>query len=135
VPYALSPLGALSILDVLVPPDGWAPFTGAYAPSGFDGVDVNVTVTDTTAASYLEIFPAEGGFGLTATQVTGHPASDINWVPGEIISNGDLVAEVSDIPLPSIDLFNWAGNVDAVVDVYGYFALHAILPTINVSNR
>jgi len=123
VPYALSTLGALSILDIAVNPDSSGPFTGAYAPSGFDGVDVNVTVTDTTAASYLEIFPAEQGIGLTTTQVTGHPASDINWVPGEIISNGDLVAEVAESPMTSMDVFNWAGNVDVVVDVYGYFAL------------
>jgi hypothetical protein len=126
--YALSTLGALSILDIFVPPDASGPFTGAFAPSAFDGVDVNVTVTDTTAPSYLEVFPAEAGFGLTATQLASHPASDINWVPGEIISNGDLVAEVSDIPMPSIDVFNWAGSVDVVVDVYGYFALDADTP-------
>jgi len=131
VPYALSTLGALSILDIAVNPDSSGPFTGAYAPAVFDGVDVNVTVTDTTAASYLEIFPAEQGIGLTTTQVTGHPASDINWVPGEIISNGDLVAEVADSPMTSMDVFNWAGNVDVVVDVYGYFALDPIAPTVN----
>ena len=129
VPYALSTLGALSILDIAVNPDSSGPFTGAFAPSGFDGVDINATVTDTTAASYLEIFPAEQGFGLTATQLSGKPASDINWVPGEIISNGDLVAEVSDTPMTSIDVFNWAGTVDVVIDVYGYFALDPILPS------
>jgi len=128
VPYALSTLGALDILDILVPPDAFPPSTGAFAPSGFDGVDINATVTDTTAPSYLEIFPAEGGFGLTTTQLTGHPASDINWTAGEIISNGDLVAEVSDVPLPSIDVFNWAGNVDVIIDVYGYFALDPVVP-------
>jgi len=127
--YPLSTLGALSILDIFVPPDGSGPVTGLYAPSAFDGVDINATVTDTTASSYLEIFPAEAGFGLTATQLTGHPASDINWVAGEIISNGDLVAEVSDIPLPSIGVFNWAGSVDVVIDVYGYFALDPLFPT------
>ena len=130
VPYALSTLGALSILDIAVNADSSGPFTGAYAPAAFDGVDVNVTVTDTTAASYLEIFPAEQGFGLTATQLDAHPASDINWVPGEIISNGDLVAEVADTPMTSIDVFNWAGTVDVVVDVYGYFALDPILPDL-----
>jgi hypothetical protein len=132
VPYALSTLGALSILDIAVNPDSSGPFTGAFAPSKFDGVDINATVTDTTAASYLEIFPAEQGFGLTATQLSGKPASDINWVPGEIISNGDLVAEVSDSPMTSIDVFNWAGTVDVVIDVYGYFALDPILPEVQV---
>jgi hypothetical protein len=126
VPYALSTLGALSILDIAVNADSSGPFTGAYAPAAFDGVDVNVTVTDTTAPSYLEIFPAEGGNGLTATQAKGNPASDINWVPGEIISNGDLLAEASDTPTTSMDVFNWAGHVDVVVDVYGYFALDPI---------
>jgi hypothetical protein len=130
VPYALSTLGALTILDIAVNGDSSGPFTGAFVPSPWDGVDVNVTVTDTTAPSYLEIFPAEQGFGLTATQLDAHPASDINWVPGEIISNGDLVAEVADSPMTSLDVFNWAGTVDVVVDVYGYFALDAILPSL-----
>jgi hypothetical protein len=42
-------------------------------------------------------------------------------VPGWIISNGDIVTEVASFPFASIDVFNWSGNVDVVVDVYGYF--------------
>jgi hypothetical protein len=126
IPYALSTLGALSILDVQDPGDIGGPVTGATVPSGIDGADINATVTDTTAASYLEIFPAQGGIGLTATQVTGNPASDINWTPGEIISNGDIVAYLADFPSTSMDLFNWAGTVDVVIDVYGYFVIDPI---------
>jgi hypothetical protein len=127
VPAALSGvatgLGPFSILDIQVLPDGWGPATipAYYAPSDFSGVDVNVTVTDTTASSYLELFPGQGGIGLGTTQLNGHPTSDINWLPGEIISNGDLLATVADFPSTSVDAFNWAGTVDVVVDVYGYF--------------
>jgi hypothetical protein len=32
--------------------------------------------------------------------------------------------------MTSIDVFNWAGTVDVVVDVYGYFALVPILPSL-----
>ena len=122
-PYSFSTLGSLSILDIQVPPDVFGPPTmSGFAPSNFDGVDVNVTVTNTTASSFLTVFPAQGGLGLA--QLAAHPASDINWVPGEIISNGDLLATIGSIgPFTSMDVFNWSGNVDVVVDVYGYFAI------------
>jgi hypothetical protein len=119
-PYTLSTLGALSILDIQVPGDVWGPATGFNAPANFDGVDINVTVTNTTGSSYLTIFPGQGGIGLA--QLSAHKASDINWVPGWIISNGDIVTTVASFPFTSIDVFNWSGNVDVVVDVYGYFA-------------
>jgi hypothetical protein len=119
-PYTLSTLGALSILDIDVPGDVWGPATGFNAPADFDGVDVNVTVTNTTGSSFLTIFPAQGGIGLA--QLTTYPTSDINWVPGWIISNGDIVTTVASFPFTSMDVFNWSGNVDVVVDVYGYFA-------------
>ena len=119
-PYTLSTLGALSILDIDVPGDVWGPATGFNAPADYDGVDVNVTVTNTTASSFLTIFPAQGGIGLA--QLTTYPTSDINWVPGWIISNGDIVTTVASFPFTSMDVFNWSGNVDVVVDVYGYFA-------------
>jgi hypothetical protein len=119
-PYTLSTLGALSILDIDVPGDVWGPATGYNAPANFDGVDVNVTVTNTTGSSFLTIFPAQGGIGLA--QLTTYPTSDINWVPGWIISNGDIVTTVASFPFTSMDVFNWSGNVDVVVDVYGYFA-------------
>jgi hypothetical protein len=118
-PYTLSTLGALSILDIDVPGDVWGPPTGFNVPANFDGVDVNVTVTNTTGSSFLTIFPAQGGLGLA--QLTAHPTSDINWVPGWIISNGDIVTSVASFPFASMDVFNWSGNVDVVVDVYGYF--------------
>jgi len=119
-PYTLSTLGALSILDIDVPGDVWGPATGFNAPADYDGVDVNVTVTNTTGSSFLTIFPAQGGIGLA--QLTTYPTSDINWVPGWIISNGDIVTTVASFPFTSMDVFNWSGNVDVVVDVYGYFA-------------
>lgn len=130
-PYSFSTLGSLSILDIFVPSDAFPPpplSGGGFAPSDFTGVDVNVTI-DTqnlagAAASFLTVFPAQAGIGLA--QLLAHPSSDMNWVPGEIISNGDLVASIASFPFTSLDVFNWAGNVDVIVDVYGYFAFPVI---------
>jgi len=123
-PYGFQTLGPLSILDVAIPPDTTGPVTLFNVPTPFDGVDVNVTVTGPTAASYLEVFPAFDGGGLSQLGT-----SDLNWTPGEIISNSDLVVSVASFPTPSMDIFNWTGKVDVVVDVYGYFVLDPEVPT------
>jgi len=118
--YLAQTLGPLGIINIFVPPDSFGPGTGALAPAGFDGVDVNVTVTDTTASSFLTVGPSNWGFTI-ATLATS-PTSDINWTgAGQIISNGDLIATPASIPASSITAFNYAGKADVVVDVYGYF--------------
>jgi hypothetical protein len=68
----------------------------------------NVTAIGGTAASYLTVFPA-GARPL---------ASDLNWGPGQTVTNLELV-EVS--ASGSITLFNWAGRVNVVVDLEGWY--------------
>ncbi len=89
---------------------------GGVPSSGVMAALVNVTVTMTTAASYLTAYPAG------ATQPT---ASNLNWTAGETVANRVVV------PLSStgqITLYNHAGSTDVVVDVNGYFTNGATVP-------
>jgi len=84
--------------------------SGPHAPWDFTAVDINTTVTDATAPSFLTVWPG------------GSPrpwASDNNWVAGSIISNGDLVGTGS---LSELNVYNYFGNVDVVIDLFGYYA-------------
>ena len=85
-----------------------------YAPDDFVAADVNLTVTDTTGSSFLTAYPSNDEKGQPL-------ASDVNWVPGDIISNGDLVSTGTSNPATAIELYNYLGNADVVVDLYGYF--------------
>jgi len=85
-----------------------------FAPSAFVAADVNLTVTDTTGSSFLTAYPANDEHGQPL-------ASDLNWVPGDIISNGDLVSTGTSNPATAIEIYNYAGTADVVVDLYGYY--------------
>ncbi len=78
-------------------------------PAGATGAILNVTVTNTTDASYAEVYPTG------ATQPT---ASNLNWTAGETVANRVLA------PLSStgmVTIYNHTGSADVVVDVSGYF--------------
>ncbi|HVD03820.1 MAG TPA: fibronectin type III domain-containing protein, partial [Candidatus Dormibacteraeota bacterium] len=79
-------------------------------PSSATAVVANVTVTNTTAASYLTVWPAGGTRPL---------ASNLNWGAGQTRPNRIV------IPLSSngqIELYNAVGQADVVVDVNGYYS-------------
>jgi hypothetical protein len=80
------------------------------APSGASAVVLNVTVTNTTAGSYLTVFP------MGSTQPL---ASNLNWVSGKTIPNLVTVQVGSG---GAITIFNAFGSTDVVVDLEGYFA-------------
>ncbi|MDR3662640.1 MAG: hypothetical protein P4L86_20055, partial [Mycobacterium sp.] len=113
-------LGAGSIRTVTILPDHYGPSNPDptdthYAPPSFVAVDGNVTITDATGPSYLTVYPAN--------TVTAEPnASDLNWVAGSIISNGGLFSTGTGVPDDSLQLFNYQNSVDAVFDLYGYYA-------------
>ncbi len=72
---------------------------------------MNVTVTDTTAAGYLTVYPGN---------VSPVPlASDLNWVHGLTVPNF-VVVQVA--PDGSVDIYNSAGNTDVIVDVVGWYS-------------
>jgi hypothetical protein len=110
-----------SVLTINVPRDTFPPATGYNAPSNFAGIDANITVTDTTASSYLTVYPSTAG-------ATPPLASDLNWVAGRTVASGDQVTAGLSSPSTAIDVFNYAGNADVIVDVYGYFAGGIVQP-------
>jgi hypothetical protein len=106
------PIGPGQGLSMLIAGIGGAPATGLQA------VVLNVTVTDTSAASYLTVYPS------------GAPrpnASNLNWSPGGPIAN------VVVVPVDStghITLFNAAGSVDVIGDIEGYVAAPSATPAV-----
>jgi hypothetical protein len=69
----------------------------------------NATVTNTTAPSYLTVFP-DG---------TARPnASDLNWVCGLTVPN---LVVVKLGPTGAADAYNNAGSADVVMDIQGYY--------------
>ncbi len=85
----------------------------AGVPSDAMMVALNVTVTEPTASGYLTVFP------------TGSPrptASNLNFTPGQTVPN------LVNARLGSggrIDLFNFAGNSQVVIDVVGWYGSQA----------
>lgn len=84
--------------------------TGGSVPASATAVALNVTVTDTTAASFLSVYP---------TGEARPVLSNLNWVAGETIPNLVIVPVGSG---GQITVFNHAGKADVVVDLEGYFS-------------
>lgn len=83
--------------------------------SGVDGiaanaiaVATNVTAVDTTANSYLAVYPS----GVRPV------VSDVNWRAGEIVPNLTLASLSSS---GTISLYNNSGSTNVIVDAFGYF--------------
>ena len=82
----------------------------AEVPVGATAVALNVTVTGTTAAGYLTLYPAGESAPL---------ASNLNW------SAGETVANLAIVPVGvggAIVIHNSTGATQVVVDLQGYFA-------------
>jgi len=84
--------------------------TGAGGvPAGAAAVVLNVTVTNTTAASFITAYETGGSLPL---------ASNLNWAKGKTIANRVVV------PIGSggqDSFYNGFGTTDLIVDVNGYF--------------
>jgi hypothetical protein len=78
-------------------------------PSTATAVILNVTVTHTTAAGFLTVFPS------TSTRPN---ASDLNWPAGLTVPNL-VVATLG--TTGAISFYNSAGSTDVIVDLVGYF--------------
>jgi hypothetical protein len=78
-------------------------------PADATAVTLNVTVTDTSAGSFLTVFPAGQGWPL---------ASNLNWPAGDTRPNL-VVAKIG--AGGAVSIFNYAGSVDVVADVQGWF--------------
>jgi hypothetical protein len=88
---------------------------GGVPSSGAVAVVMNTTVTGPSAASWLTLFPANGGSVPTA--------SNLNFSAGETVPNL-VTVELSTPPsvAGAVSIFNNAGNVNVVADVEGYFS-------------
>jgi hypothetical protein len=107
----LGPGGTLTIQVA-----GLGGVAGEDTPTPPVAVVLNVTVTDTTAPSYLTVWPAGAPQPL---------ASDLNWNPGQTIANAVVVALGSG---GQISLYNDQGSTDVVVDVAGYESGTDVVP-------
>jgi hypothetical protein len=96
-------LAAGGTLTVQVTGNGSVPSTGVAA------VVLNVTVTNTTAASYLTAWP---------TGATQPLVSNLNWVAGQTIPNRVIIPVSS---TGQVSIYNYAGAADVVIDVGGWF--------------
>ena len=83
--------------------------TGGVPSSGASAAILNVTVTGTTSGGFLSAYPA----GATRPSV-----SDLNWAEGETVANLVVVKLSSG---GAVDLYNFAGSTNVIVDVVGYF--------------
>lgn len=84
---------------------------GGVSPVPADAIAVvmNVTVTGTTASSFLTVWPSDK---------PRPTASNLNWTAGEAIPNLVTVQLAAD---GGISFYNLAGQTHVVVDVAGYY--------------
>ncbi len=83
---------------------------GSGVPAtGVSAVVLNVTVTDTTTAGFLTVFPTG-----EATPI----ASNLNWGPGTTIANLVTVKVGSG---GQVSFFNAAGSTNVIADVVGWY--------------
>jgi hypothetical protein len=84
-------------------------------PSTITGAVLNVTEAASSGGGFLTVFPGTLAY-------TPPKASDLNFVPGEVIANADEVGVgTAGTATGSVDVYNWSGNTDVVVDLFGYF--------------
>ncbi|HXZ99230.1 MAG TPA: hypothetical protein VEK76_02660, partial [Candidatus Binatia bacterium] len=105
--------------------------TACGAPSNLIGhlfataVSLNVTVTNTTAASFLTAYPA----GTTRPTV-----SNLNWVAGQTVANAVVVPiGTSGTNDGAITFYNNQGKADVVVDLNAEFTTHTAAAYVPVS--
>ena len=78
-------------------------------PAGADAVALNVTVTDTTSASFMTLWPK----GQARPS-----ASNLNWSAGQTIPNAVTVkVGASDL----VSVYSALGSANVIIDVVGYY--------------
>lgn len=102
---------------------------GGVPASGVTAVVANITVTGTTSASHLTLWPNGG---------SRPGVSNLNWGPGTTVANLATVPVAAD---GTVSIFNNAGDVQVIVDVVGWYgaggagAYHPATPVRVVDTR
>jgi hypothetical protein len=112
-----NPVTPARVVDTRNNPEPIGPAGNLTVPiAGTNGVPA----TGATAAvlNITEPFNTSGGFLTVSPTAPAPVASDVNFVPGLIVANGDLAALSS---AGSVNVFNHAGGTDVILDVSGYF--------------
>jgi len=104
--FPIAPLQANSTMTVMVAGQGGVPSMSSPTPPR--AAILNVTVTNTTAGSYLIVYPSDASQPL---------ASDLNWSVGQTVPNLVVVKLSAD---GKIAIYNGYGSTDVIVDVLGY---------------
>jgi GH25 family lysozyme M1 (1,4-beta-N-acetylmuramidase) len=99
----VAPVGPGGTISLQITGVGSVPATGVTA------VVLNVTATNPTVSSYVTVYP-DGQ--------TRPVASNLNFTPGETIPNLVVVPVGAD---GEIDFYNFAGSVNLVADLAGYY--------------
>jgi hypothetical protein len=101
----VAPVGSNGTLNVQVLGRGGVPASGVGA------IVMNVTVTSTSAPSYLTVYPAED---------PRPTASNLNWVAGQTSPN---LVQVAVRRSGQLSIYNAGGSTDVIFDVAGYIPL------------
>ena len=84
--------------------------TGNNGQLGLAGaLALNVTATNPTAGSFITVY---------GSSLARPSSSNLNFTPGQTIPNSVVVPTNGG----ALDFYNLAGNVDVVVDLFGYFS-------------
>jgi hypothetical protein len=105
----IGPVGPNQTIFVQVSGNGGVPPMTAQMPPR--GVALNVAVTNTTANSYLIVYPSDA-----AQQPL---SADLNWPPGKTVPNMVVVKLGAD---GRIAIYNGSGSADIIVDVLGWYS-------------
>ncbi|MFN8020292.1 MAG: hypothetical protein U0Q03_02085 [Acidimicrobiales bacterium] len=90
---------------------------GTIPASGVAAVALNVTATNPSSSSYLTVWPK----GQTKPT-----ASNLNFTPGQTVPNMVIVPVGAN---GQVNIFNFAGTTDVIVDILAWFPDNATSPT------
>ncbi len=121
---SFKPIAPVRILDTRPAPENVGGIAGPVGPDGTitlkiagvapvpvkaSAVVMNVTVTGTSASSFLTVWPSDQARPT---------ASNLNWVAGDVVPNLVTVALSAD---GKVSFYNHVGTTHVIVDVAGYY--------------
>ncbi len=111
-----SPVAQGGTLTLQVAGNGGVPSMSSQTPP--TAVVLNVTVTNTTVAGHLRVFPSDAGLPNT---------SDLNWMAAGSTTPNLVVVKLSSDG--KVSFYNCCGSTDVIVDVLGWYSAPAQKPT------